>query len=250
MGSLLVGISTAKSLAYVLDVPLVGVNHVEGHIAAAFLDNPNLSYPFVALVVSGGHTSLFDARSPGNYTLLGQTRDDAAGEAFDKVAKFLRLGYPGGVVIDKLSETGNKEAYAFPRARIPDEPLAFSFSGLKTAVITTIRKQERDLSREEIADVAASFQEAVVEVLVEKLFLAAQQAGLKTIVVCGGVACNRRLRKKLQDEASEHNCSLSVPSPALCTDNAAMIAAAGTPYLISGQHALLNMDGYSRLSVF
>jgi N6-L-threonylcarbamoyladenine synthase len=250
MGSLLVGLSTAKALAYVLDVPLVGVNHVEGHIAATFLENPDLSYPFVALVVSGGHTSLFNARRPGDYALLGQTRDDAAGEAFDKVAKSLRLGYPGGIVIDKLSETGNKEAYPFPRARMSDEPLAFSFSGLKTAVITTIRKRKRELSRQEIADVAASFQEAVVEVLVEKLFLAAQQAGLKTIVVCGGVACNRRLRQKLQDEAGERACSLYIPSPALCTDNAAMIAAAGTPYLISGQRAPLDMDGYSRLPVF
>ncbi len=249
MGSLLIGITAAKAIAYVLGLPLVGVNHVEGHIAAAFLEHPDLAPPFVALVVSGGHTSLLEARSSGDFELLGQTRDDAAGEAFDKVAKFLKLGYPGGIAIDKLSEKGNREAYRFPRAWMPDEPLAFSFSGLKTAVITTIRKLKKELSPEEIADVAASFQEAAVDVLVEKLFLAAAQAGLKTIIVCGGVACNRRLRQKLRQEANRRGYSLFIPSPALCTDNAAMIAAAGTPYLESGCRASLDMDGYSRLLV-
>ena len=249
MGSLLVGISAAKSLSYVLDTPLVGVNHIEGHLTAPFLENPDLSHPFVALVVSGGHTSLFEVRGPGDFVVLGQTRDDAAGEAFDKIAKFLKLGYPGGIVIDKLAETGNKQAYLFPRAWLPDEPLGFSFSGLKTSVITTIRKCKRELSPNEITDVAASFQEAVVDVLVKKLFLAGEQTGLKTLVVCGGVACNSRLRTKLRTEADKRDYALFMASPNLCTDNAAMIAAAGTPYLQRGDRAPLDMDGYSRMTL-
>lgn len=250
VGSLLVGLSVAKAIAYVKNIPIVGVNHVEGHMAAVFLEHQDLTHPFIALVVSGGHTSLYEAKAFGEDLLLGQTLDDAAGEAFDKVAKCLRLGYPGGVLIDKLSEGGAKDAFHFPRAWMGNESLDFSFSGLKTAVITATKKIQRDLTDIEVRDVAASFQEAVVDVLVGKAFLAARKKGLKKIVVSGGVASNRRLRERLREEAKEAEIALFMPSPSLCTDNAAMIAVAGT-YALSKErkrHASLAMNAFSRLS--
>jgi N6-L-threonylcarbamoyladenine synthase len=222
IGSLLVGLSAAKALALVWDVPFVAVNHLEGHLYAAFLEEPDLELPLVVLLVSGGHTMLVHMEDHGRYRLLGTTIDDAAGEAFDKVARFLGLGYPGGPVIDKLAAHGDPEAVAFPRA-LPDRPYDFSFSGLKTAVINHVR------SHPEVAteDVAASFQQAVVDVLVNKARRAARDVGASGLCLGGGVAANRSLREQLGAACEEDGMRCFLPSPAMCTDNAAMIAAAG-----------------------
>ncbi len=219
-GALLVGVSAAKALALVTGRPYVGVNHHEGHMYAALLDDPTLEPPFVTLVASGGHTLLVAMRDHGRYETLGQTVDDAAGEAFDKVARFLGLGYPGGPAIDALAARGDPEAIAFPRPML-DDGSDFSFSGLKTAVVTYCRRHpELD-----VADVAASFQAAVVDVLVIKLVRAARRAQVDTIVIGGGVAANSGLRARVVVEAERAGLRSVVPSMALCTDNAAMIAA-------------------------
>ena len=222
VGALLVGVSYAKALALVWGVPFVGVNHLEGHLYACFLDEPDLELPAVVLLVSGGHTMLILMETHGRYQLLGETIDDAAGEAFDKVARFLGLGYPGGPAIDRLSMKGDPEAVRFPRGLI-DEAYDFSFSGLKTSVITHVRKNP-DLA---IEDVAASFQEAVVDVLVTKARRAAQATGAKAICLAGGVAANSSLRERTLDACIADGLQAYVPSHAMCTDNAAMIAAAG-----------------------
>jgi len=222
VGSLLVGISAAKALALVWGVPFVGVNHLEAHLYAAFLDEPNLELPLVVLLVSGGHTMLVEMQGHGRYRLLGQTIDDAAGEAFDKVARFLGLGYPGGPAIDAEALQGDPTAIAFPRAML-DEGYDFSFSGLKTAVVNHVRKHP-DVST---ADVAASFQQAVVDVLVAKARRAARDVGAKGLCVGGGVAANTLLRERLLDACAEDGIPGFLPSRSMCTDNAAMIAAAG-----------------------
>jgi N6-L-threonylcarbamoyladenine synthase len=221
-GALLVGVSAAKSLALVTGRPYVGVNHHEGHMYAALLDDPTLEPPFVTLVVSGGHTLLVAMRDHGRYETLGQTVDDAAGEAFDKIARFLGLGYPGGPAIDALSQRGDPEAIPFPRP-MANDGLDFSFSGLKTAVVTYCRRNPDA----DVADVAASFQAAVVDVVVTKLLRAAQQVGVDTIVVGGGVAANSQLRAQVVVEGERAGLRVAVPSLGLCTDNAAMIAACG-----------------------
>jgi N6-L-threonylcarbamoyladenine synthase len=219
-GALLVGVSAAKALALVGGVPYIGVNHLEAHLYAGWLEQPDLTTPLAVLLVSGGHTMLVAVDAPGAYRVLGQTVDDAAGEAFDKVARFLGLGYPGGPVIDRLARGGDPAAISFPRA-MPGE-LDCSFSGLKTAVVQYVRAHPGAV----VADVAASFQEAVVDQLVAKLALAADAAGAATLVLGGGVAANSRLRARTAELAAATGREVFLPSPALCTDNAAMIAAA------------------------
>jgi N6-L-threonylcarbamoyladenine synthase len=221
-GALLVGVSAAKALALVGDLPYVGVNHLEAHLYAGWLEQPDLATPFAVLLVSGGHTMLVAVDGPGRYRVLGQTVDDAAGEAFDKVARFLGLGYPGGPVIDRLAREGNRRAIPFPRA-MPGE-LDCSFSGLKTAVVQYVRAHPDVV----VADVAASFQEAVVDQLVEKLALAAETTAATTLVLGGGVAANSRLRERTADLAAATGRGVFLPPLALCTDNAAMIAATAT----------------------
>jgi tRNA N6-adenosine threonylcarbamoyltransferase len=222
IGSLLVGVSAAKALALVWQKPFVGVNHLEAHLYAALLDQPDLAFPVVVLLVSGGHTQLIVMEGHGRYRLLGSTLDDAAGEAFDKVARYLGLGYPGGPAIDREARRGDPERIAFPRA-VLDEGYAFSFSGLKTAVVNYVRKH-RDVST---ADVAASFQAAAVDVLVEKTRRAAAEVGTEAVCLAGGVAANSRLREQMAEACAADGRSLHVPSREMCTDNAAMVAAAG-----------------------
>ncbi len=218
VGPLLVGLSYAKAVAYALNKPFVGVNHLEGHIFAHYLENPDAPPPFVALIVSGGHTLLVEVRAYGEYEILGETRDDAAGEAFDKVGKLLGLGYPAGAALDRLARQGNPKALALPRPMLDSDSLEFSFAGLKTAIVYYLRDHP-DADR---ADVAASFQEAVVDVLVEKTLRAARQRNIKRVIVVGGVAANSRLRERL---LSQKNLHVFFPKMELCTDNAAMIAA-------------------------
>jgi N6-L-threonylcarbamoyladenine synthase len=222
IGSLLVGVSAAKSLSLVWDVPFVAVNHLEAHLYAAFLEEPTIGLPLVVLLVSGGHTMLVSMEGHGQYRLLGQTLDDAAGEAFDKVARFLDLGYPGGPLIDRLSLDGDPRAIAFPRPMLNDG-LDFSFSGLKTAVVNYVRKHP-DVGA---ADVAASFQQAAVDVLVAKARRAAGQIDARGICLAGGVAANSQLRMRVLDVCEEDSLHAFIPSRSMCTDNAAMIAAAG-----------------------
>ncbi|HEX6392043.1 MAG TPA: tRNA (adenosine(37)-N6)-threonylcarbamoyltransferase complex transferase subunit TsaD [Acidimicrobiales bacterium] len=220
IGSLLVGVSAAKAYSLAWDVPFVGVNHLEGHLHAAFLEDPEMALPAVVLLVSGGHTMLIHMLPDGRYRLLGQTIDDAAGEAFDKVARFLGLGYPGGPAIDRLSESGDSVAVAFPRG-LRGEGFDFSFSGLKTSVVRYVRAHPEVST----ADIAASFQEAVVDILVEKTRQAAAAVDARSICIGGGVAANSSLRERIVNAASEDGRAAFVPSRAMCTDNAAMVGA-------------------------
>jgi tRNA N6-adenosine threonylcarbamoyltransferase len=235
IGALIVGVSAAKALASVLDVPLIGVNHLEGHVEAAFLERPDLEPPLLSLIVSGGHTLIAELPEHGRFEILGSTIDDAAGEAFDKIARFIGLGFPGGPAIDTLAREGNPNAYRFPRAMLQGPGYDFSYSGLKTAVIRWIR--ERQDAGEDIdgADLAASFQEAIVDVQVAKTLRASEERGIGTIVLAGGVAANSRLRERMTTEGEAKGLEVVIPSPALCTDNGAMIAAAGMRRLARGE---------------
>jgi len=235
VGALLVGVQVAKALAEAWEKPLAGVNHLEGHLLAAFLSESPPTFPFLGLVVSGGHTSLYAAEGFGRYRLLGATRDDAAGEAFDKGAKLLGLPYPGGVAIDRLARQGDRKALRFPRAIVKGAELDFSFSGLKTALLHHVRKQGVP-EGQALADLCASYQEAIVQALTQKLFRAARRLQFSRLVLAGGVAANSRLRAAVQERAAEYEgLSVFLPAPRLCTDNAAMIAVAGTEALKRGE---------------
>lgn len=227
VGALLVGVSEAKAISFATGLPLVGVHHIEGHISANYIENKELEPPFICLVVSGGHSHLVVVKDYGEYEIIGRTRDDAAGEAFDKVARAIGLGYPGGPKIDRVSREGNPEAIHFPRAKVEKSAYDFSFSGLKSAVLNYLNTCEMKGETVNTADVAASFQKAVVDVLVEHSLEAVKEYGFDKFAIAGGVASNSSLREAFEKECAEKNIRFYHPSPILCTDNAAMIGAAG-----------------------
>lgn len=241
IGALLVGLSFAKALAVGRHLPLVGVHHIEGHILAPLLER-RIKFPFLALAVSGGHTHLYRVDGIGHYQILGRTLDDAAGEAFDKIAKLLGLGYPGGVLIDQLAAQGNPAAIDFPRPMLHRDNLDFSFSGMKTAVRHYVEKEGIPSTNDQLADLAASFQAAVVEVLCHKSRRALHETGLRRMVVAGGVACNSGLRDGMRQLAAELQVEIVFPAPQFCGDNAAMLAVAGDYYLENGQHSPLEIN--------
>lgn len=234
VGALLVGVAEAKAIAYAKGLPLVGVHHIEGHISANYIEHPELEPPFLCLVVSGGHTHLVCVRDYGKYEILGRTRDDAAGEAFDKVARAIGLGYPGGPKIDRLSREGNPDAIFFPRAHIEDAPCDFSFSGVKSAVLNYINGCQMKGETYSQADVAASFQKAVTDVLTEHSMQAVRETGLKKFAIAGGVASNSSLRASLEEACRKEGVRFYYPSPIFCTDNAAMIGVAAYYEYING----------------
>jgi N6-L-threonylcarbamoyladenine synthase len=247
-GALLVGVNYAKALAYILNIPMVGVSHLEGHIASAWLEDPAFPLPCVVLVVSGGHTHLYYKEMTGYYRLLGCTRDDAAGEAFDKGAQLLGLEYPGGPAIDRLAQQGSSpEAIVFPRSYLKNKSLDFSFSGLKTALLYKLQAIPEEFRAAQAADLAAGYQEAIVDVLVQKSFAAVRASGARALAVVGGVSANSRLRALLQQRAASEGLQLSLPPLAYCTDNAAMIAAAGREALLAGLRSPLDIDAQASL---
>ncbi|MEN3003885.1 tRNA (adenosine(37)-N6)-threonylcarbamoyltransferase complex transferase subunit TsaD [Dehalobacterium formicoaceticum] len=250
VGALLVGLSYAKAAAYAIEKPLIGVHHLEGHIHAGFLEYPDLAFPLVALVVSGGHTSLVYLPKRGAYELLGQTRDDAAGEAFDKVARHLGLGYPGGPQVQQAALQGNREKLLFPRAWLEKDSLDFSFSGLKSSVLNYLNQCKMKDEAYDIPDIAAGLQEAIGDVLATKAVVAAKKKKVPTILLAGGVAANLRLREMLQEKAGQENINVLWPSPVLCTDNAAMIGCAAYYKYLRGEFSDLTLNAVPNLSLF
>jgi N6-L-threonylcarbamoyladenine synthase len=248
VGSLLVGLSVVKGISYRWRIPYIGVNHLEAHLLAIFLDR-EISFPYLSLLASGGHTLLYLVRDFGDYRYLGGTRDDAAGEAYDKVAKMMGLGYPGGRAIDQLAKNGNPRAFAFPRSRLKKGSFDFSFSGLKTAVWHFLKERDKSAWEAEKADIAASFQEAVVDMLVATTLRAAAELDVKRIVLAGGVAANSRLRQKMAESARAEGAEVNFPPPSLCTDNGAMIALAGYHSLKRGRKDDLSLNADADLTL-
>ena len=249
VGALLVGLSEAKALAFALDKPLIPVHHIEGHIAANYIENADWKPPFICMIVSGGHTHLVHIKDYNEFEILGRTRDDAAGEAFDKVARVLGLPYPGGPEIDRLSNDGNPNAIKFPRIVLEGDSYDFSFSGLKSAVLNYINKANMTGEEYRKEDVAASFQQAVVDVLVEKAVRACKELGVNKLALAGGVSANKHLRGAMAKACEDNNIELCVPKPILCTDNGAMIGSAGYYEYIRGNVAGMDLNAYPNLKL-
>lgn len=243
IGSLLVGLSAAKSIAFSIDVPIIGVDHIEAHAYSVNIEH-EIPMPYTALVVSGGHTSLFQVNDYNSFEIIGKTRDDAAGEAFDKAAKLLGLQYPGGLHIDRIAKNGNKDKYNFPRPLLNSESMDFSFSGIKTSLVYFLNKNNIQ-TESQLSDVCACYQEAIVETLVEKSILAARKKGSKNLAIAGGVASNSRLRELAAFRLKSENINLFIPNPKYCTDNAAMIAILGHKKFLNKEYSDLELDVYS-----
>ena len=249
VGALLVGVSAAKAISFASGIPLVGVHHIEGHISANYIENKDLEPPFICLVVSGGHSHLVVVKDYGEYEILGRTRDDAAGEAFDKVARAIGLGYPGGPKIDKISKEGNPDAIHFPRAKVAEAEYDFSFSGLKSAVLNYLNSCQMKGEEVNQADVAASFQKAVTDVLVQNAVHAVNSYGLKKLAIAGGVASNSSLRAAMKDACAENGIEFYYPSPIFCTDNAAMIGTAAYYEYMAGVRSGLDLNAVPNLKL-
>ncbi len=249
VGALLVGVAHAKALAYALNKPLIGVHHIEGHISANFIQYKELEPPFICMVVSGGHTHLIKMTGYGEYEIIGKTRDDAAGEAFDKVARALELEYPGGPKIDKLAKTGDPHAIEFPRAKVENAYYDFSFSGVKSAVLNYINSCRMKGVEPDKADIAASFQNCLVDSIVTRTIAAAKEYGLSKVALAGGVAANSGLREGMKNACDKENIELYYPAPVLCTDNAAMIACAGYYEYIKGKRSGLSLNAVPNLKL-
>lgn len=249
VGALLVGVAEAKAIAYAAGKPLVGVHHIEGHVSANFIEHPDLDPPFVCLIVSGGHTHLVVVKDYGEFEILGRTRDDAAGEAFDKVARAVGLGYPGGPKVDKAAKEGNPHAMEFPRAKVEGAPYDFSFSGLKSAVLNHINHAKMMGEEIYVPDLAASFQNAVVDVLVSKAILAAKEFGYTKLAIAGGVASNSALRNAMKEACEAEGIRFYHPSPVYCTDNAAMIGTAGYYEYINGARSGWDLNAVPNLKL-